>query len=215
MRNGRSLGGWSVGECYVVLGVFLVVKSVLEGAVGPSLLSVVEKVRRGSLDLVLVKPKNALFLVSTARFYPANAVGTVFGAALIAIGFRTMGRWPGVGPVLVGFGLLLDGLVLLYALLVFCVCAAFYAVRVDNLTFLLGAIFDAARWPRSAFRGAVRFVFTFVLPIVVMTSLPAEALVGRIGIREWFVTTMGTGAFLAAALFAWHRSVRAYTSAGG
>ncbi len=52
--------------------------------------------------------------------------------------------------------------------------AAFYVVKVDNLTYLFESIFDAARWPASVFRGVLRVVFTFVIPLALMTTYPAR-----------------------------------------
>ena len=62
--------------------------------------------------------------------------------------------------------------------------AAFWVVKVDNLTYLFGSLFDAGRWPidvfRGIFRGALRFVFTFVFPLALMTTYPALALLGKL-----------------------------------
>ena len=68
----------------------------------------------------------------------------------------------------------------LYSLKILAVSAAFYVVRIDNLAHLFDAVFDAARWPAPIFRGAVRFVFTFVIPLALMTTYPARALLGTL-----------------------------------
>ena len=48
--------------------------AILEGAVSPSLTAVVEHIRKGTLDFVLLKPADAQFLVSTAKFEPWRVV---------------------------------------------------------------------------------------------------------------------------------------------
>ena len=53
-------------------------------------------------------------------------------------------------------------------------------VRLDNLIYLFNSVFDAARWPASVFRGVWRIVFTFVVPLALMTTYPALALLGRL-----------------------------------
>ena len=67
-----SVKDWTWPEALVVLGWFSLLKAVLEGSVTPSLTAVVEGVRTGALDFVLLKPADAQFLVSTARFEPWN-----------------------------------------------------------------------------------------------------------------------------------------------
>src|SRR5688572_23079029 len=87
-----SVGQWSREQALVVLAWFSLLKAVLEGAVTPSLTAVVEGVRNGSLDFVLLKPADAQFLVSTAKFEPWR-VFDLFGAAAIFIyAFEKMGR---------------------------------------------------------------------------------------------------------------------------
>jgi len=66
-------------------------KGVLEGAVNPSLASVVEHIRKGTLDLVLLKPADAQFLVSTAKFAPWHVVDVVAGAGVVAWAFAAHG----------------------------------------------------------------------------------------------------------------------------
>ena len=58
----------------MVVGWFTLLHAVLEGAVSPSLTAVVEHVRRGTLDFVLLKPADAQFLVSTAKLEPWHIV---------------------------------------------------------------------------------------------------------------------------------------------
>ncbi len=57
-------------------------------------------------------------------------------------------------------------------------------VKVDNLSYLFVSIFDAARWPADVFRGALRAVFTFVVPLALMTTFPARA-AWRAGLRRF------------------------------
>src|SRR5215831_12189942 len=90
----KQVAGWSFGEALVVTGWFTLLRGVLEGAVSPSLTAVVEHVRKGTLDFVLLKPADAQFLVSTAKIEPWRVLD--IGAALVifAYAFRLLGRWP-------------------------------------------------------------------------------------------------------------------------
>jgi ABC-2 type transport system permease protein len=65
-----EIGGYGFYQALVVFGFFTLLKSVLDGAINPSLGAVVEHIRAGTLDFVLLKPADAQFLVSTARMEP-------------------------------------------------------------------------------------------------------------------------------------------------
>ncbi|HEY6475874.1 MAG TPA: ABC-2 family transporter protein, partial [Polyangia bacterium] len=70
----QTVAGWSFPESLLVVAWFTLLHAVLEGAVSPSLTAVVEHVRHGTLDFVLLKPADAQFLVSTAKIEPWHVV---------------------------------------------------------------------------------------------------------------------------------------------
>ena len=211
--NGRSLADWSYPEMVVVVGWFTVLKGLLDGAVNPSLIAVVEHIRKGTLDFVLLKPADAQFLVSTAKFDPWKMVDVPAGAALLVYGFHLLGRTPALVHIAGSLVLLLAACLVLYSLWIIVVSAAFWVVRLDNLAFLFMSIFDFARWPVSVFKGSLRFVFTFIIPLAVMTTFPALALLGRLGPRVGLTVLAGSLAFMGLSRLCWVRSIGQYTSA--
>jgi ABC-2 type transport system permease protein len=210
-----SVAGWSFGEALMVVGWFTLLEGVLEGAITPSLLSIVDHIRKGTLDFVLIKPADAQFLVSTTRLQPWRAVNVVGAAVIFAWGFRLLGHGPSARGVAASALMLLVAVAVLYSLGVLTVSSAFYVVRIDNLTHLFSAIFDAARWPVGVFRGAVRFVFTFVVPLALMTTYPAQALLGTLPGATMAAAVAGAAVALCTSRAVWKASLAHYTSAGG
>ena len=208
-----SVAGWTFDEALVVMGWFNVMKGVLEGAVNPSLASVVEHIRKGTLDFILLKPADAQFLVSTAKFAPWRVVDVLAGLTLFGVAFHRMGRAPEAAHVLAALALLVCSAATLYSIWILVVSAAFFVVKVDNLSFLLSSIFDAGRWPITVFRGAWRIVFTFVIPLALMTTYPSLALLGRLRLTTALAAIAAAAAFGAFARFVWVRSIGHYTSA--
>jgi ABC-2 type transport system permease protein len=209
----EGVAGWSYEEALVVLGWFSLVKGVLEGAVNPSLTTVVEHIRKGTLDFVLLKPADAQFLVSTARFKPARIADVLGALAIFGVAFHRLGRAPHPADVLAALALLAVAAITLYSLWILVISAAFYVVRVDNLSYLFSSIFDAARWPVSVFRGAWRLLFTFVVPLALMTTYPALALLGNLAPATALAALAGSFLFATFARVVWTRSVGHYTSA--
>lgn len=209
----HAIEGWTFGEALVVTGWFTLLQGVLEGAINPSLTTVVDHIRKGTLDFVLLKPADAQFLVSTARFLPWRAMSIVTALGIFVVAFMRLGRLPSLTGTLLALVMLVAAIALLYALWILTVSAAFYVVRIDNLTYLFGSIFDFARWPSSLFRGVVGFVFTFVLPLALMTTYPAEALLGRLRIETFLASLAAAVAFVVFARVVWTRSIKRYTSA--
>ncbi len=214
-RARPEVAGWTFPEALLVVAWFTLLQGILEGAINPSLTSVVDHIRKGTLDFVLLKPADAQFLVSTARFQPWRATNVLTAGALFAYAFHRLGAPPRLGGIALAAGLLVVSTVLLYSMWILTVSAAFFVVRVDNLTFLFGSVFDAARWPSSVFRGIVAFVFTFVVPLSLMTTYPALALLGRLRPSTLVVALAVGAAFAALSRAVWVRALGRYTSAGG
>jgi ABC-2 type transport system permease protein len=205
--------GWSYEQALVVVGWFTIMNGVLYGAVTPSLVAVVEHIRKGTLDFVLLKPADAQFLVSTAKFEPQRAIDMLAGVGIVAWAFALMHTTPGVAAVAVAVVLLASSIAVLYSLWILVVALAFWVVRLDNLSYLFMSLFDFGRWPIGIFKGFVRLVFTFVIPIALMTTYPAEALLGRLSARTAVLGILGSIAFTLLGRFVWTRALGRYTSA--
>src|SRR6266568_1200341 len=167
-----------------------------------------------ALVFVLLKPADAQFLVSTQKFQPWRAADVVGGLVVFAVAFHRLGRVPTPGHVATAVLLIGYAALIIYSLWILVISAAFFVVKVDNLSFLFVSIFDAARWPSDVFRGVLRAVFTFVVPLAIMTTFPARALLGKdFGPLDGIAALAGAVAFAGFARLVWLRSIGRYTSA--
>jgi ABC-2 type transport system permease protein len=209
----EQVAGWSFGEALVVLAFFTLLQALLEGVLNPSFLAVVEHVRRGTLDYVLLLPADAQFLISTGRFHLWRSVNVLTALALFVVAFHQLGRGPSVQELGLGAGVFVAAALLLHALWTLGMCLVFFAVKTGQLTDVFSAALDAARWPSSVFRGGLRLVLTFIIPLGLMTTAPASALLGR-----WdgplLAAAFGEALLLTLlARWAWTRSLARYASA--
>ena len=209
----QSVAGWTFPESLLVLGWFTLLKAVLEGAINPSLVAVIDHIRKGTLDFVLLKPADAQFLVSTSRFEPWRVVDAGAGAGILVYAFAAMGRAPSASQVALALAMLAIAVLVLYSLWILVISAAFHVVRIDNLSYLFSSIYDAARWPVSVFSGSLRFVFTFVIPLAVMTTYPAMALLGTLDVGTAALSALCSLFFAVVARSVWQLSLARYTSA--
>ena len=213
MRTG--VAGWSAAEALIVAGFFIALKGVLQGAIQPSLTNVVEHIRKGTLDFLLLKPVDAQFLLSTSKLELAHGVDVLAGLGVVAWALSASGHRPSAGAIALALLIMGCAIAILYAIWILVVSLAFRVVKIDNLSYLIVSTFDAARWPSSVFRGALAFVFTFIVPLSLMTTYPALALLGRVSAGQVATSVCVALGFLLSARWVWLRQVRAYTGAGG
>jgi ABC-2 type transport system permease protein len=209
----QAIAGWTLPQALLVLGFFTLLKGILDGAINPSLAAIVDQIRKGTLDYALLKPIDSQFLLSTARFEPWKTTDVLAGFALLGVALFRQDHRPGVEQLALSALLLLAAIVILYSLWIFTVCAAFYVVRLDNLAFLFSSVFDLARWPIGVFRGGLRLFFTLVIPLALMTTYPAMALLGLLSARTALLALLGTAVFFTLSRLLWSRSILNYSSA--
>jgi ABC-2 type transport system permease protein len=78
---------------------------------------------------------------------------------------------------------------------------------------VLRSFIEAGKYPMSAYHPAVRFFFTFILPVAFMTTVPAEVMRGQHG--PWMILTEAfvAGLLLLISRWFWKWAMRSYTSA--
>lgn len=214
-ENRPSFAGWSWAEALLVVGWFNVLKGVQSSLIQPSMQDAVERIRKGTLDFVLLKPADSQFLMSTSSFDLKQLSDVVVGCGILVYASCHLASPPALSQITLAVLLLLCSATILYGIWTVVMSLAFVFVKVDNLSYLFSSIFDAARWPSPVFRGVLAFVFTFVLPLTVMTTFPALALLGRITPAQVALAPMAAALSLGIARLVWLRSIRHYSSAGG
>jgi ABC-2 type transport system permease protein len=208
-----SVAGWTRSDALIVMSYFMGLKAVLEGVVSPSLVDLVERIRSGAFDYALLKPIDAQALVSTAHYEPWKVFDLLGAIGVAVYAFTLRGHAPALPDLALGIALFIAGVLAMYSLWIVCAAASFWVVRMDNLIYLLGAIFDTARFPVQIFSGVWRLVFTFVIPVAIMTTFPAMALLGRLDANRALATIGGALLMLVLSRVVWRAAIRNYTSA--
>lgn len=208
-----TLRGWGPNEVLAVLGVYLLMGAAMGGVIEPSMQKLIEDVRQGTLDYTLTKPEEAQFLVSVAEMRVWKLVDVALG--LVVLGVALARRSAAVGPAdLALFALmLLAGGAIIYSFLLALASVSFWFLRIDNILLIFSDLYGAARWPIGIYPNWLRMVLTFVVPVAIAITVPAEALVGRLtGGRVLLAWGVAAGA-LAAARLVWTRGLRRYSGA--
>lgn len=210
-RTGYTFQGWSWEEALVVLGIFTILQGISATFLVPNLNKIVSHVQEGTLDFVLLKPISSQFWLSAHTVSPWGLPDLIFGLVII---FYAGGRLA-LSPIdyLAMLPPLALGIVSLYSLWFILAATSIWFVKVYNVTEVLKSLLEAGRFPVEGYPAAYRVFFTFVIPVAFLTTVPAQAMLGRIDLT-WLLGS----ALLAAALFQtsrwfWQFALRFYTSA--
>ena len=210
-RTGYTFEGWSWEEALIVLGIFTVLQGFSSTFLAPNLNSIVKHVQQGTLDFVLLKPIGSQFWLSSHTLSPWGLPDLIFGGVLIGYAGGRLGL--GLGNYLLSAVPLLFGLASLYSLWFMLGATSIWFVKIYHVTEVLRSLLEAGRYPMVAYPTAYRFFFTFVVPVAFLTTVPAEAMLGRVQVG-WVVGAgvLALGLLVVSRVF-WQFALRFYTSA--
>jgi ABC-2 type transport system permease protein len=207
-----DLGGWRRGETVVLLGLFQVMSGVLATFIEPNVQWFAGKVQKGELDDVLLKPVPSLFLASVGTHAPLGLLHVGLGAATGIVGLVDLGIAPGIGNILGCVVMLAAGIGITWATRVGLALIALWSPA-TSLDVVYDAGWQFARYPVSIFGQPFRFVFSWVLPLAFISSVPTQALTHGVSgptlLAGWLIA-VGAMAFVSRL---WRRGLRRYTSA--
>jgi viologen exporter family transport system permease protein len=208
-----QIGGWTYFQVLLVLGLFSMFTGIMEAFFRPNMAAMIEQVREGTFDFVLVKPVNAQFYSSFHSLTMWRVADIVAGAGVMIYALRAMNVAPTTLQLAEFALLLLVALVLVYCIWLAMMTLSFWFVKVDNFAELFYSFYEAARFPISAYGTWLRLALTFVIPIAFITTVPASALIGLLDPAELIAGVILALAFFLATNRLWKIAVRSYASA--
>ena len=198
----HTLGGWSPDEVLALVGVYFLVGGTIGLVIQPAMGKLIESVRDGSLDFTLAKPEDAQLLVSVQRIEVWKLIDIVLGFGVLETALARLGEHVGGWEALSFAVMLVSGSVIIYSFWLILATLSFWFVRVENILEIFQSVYEAGRWPIGLYPGWMRFALTFIIPIAFVTTVPAEALTGRLTGE-----TLAGAVVLAALLFALSRGL--------
>jgi ABC-2 type transport system permease protein len=175
-----TLGGWRPDEVLALVGVYFLVGGLIGMVIQPGMQQLIESVRDGTLDFTLTKPEDAQLIVSIQHVDIWELIDIVLGFAVLATALTRLGERVGGWQAAEFIGMLLVGGVIVYGFWLILATLSFWFVRVENILVIFQSMYEAGRWPVSLYPGWLRYGLTFIVPVAFATTVPAEALTGRL-----------------------------------
>ncbi|MCG8350950.1 MAG: ABC-2 family transporter protein [Chloroflexales bacterium] len=208
-----TIGGWTLPQVLLVVGLFRIFEGVIDGLLRPNVTRIVEHIQKGTLDFLLLKPVDSQFMASLRQINLMTLPDLIVGGVLIVYGLWMQNILPSLVQLAMFILLLCCGIIIAYGLWMLLVTTAFWFVRIENVAELLTAIYETGRFPITAFQTGVRAILTFIVPIAFMTTFPAAALLGLLEPIYLVLAPLMAGVLFLASRIFWRIALRSYTSA--
>jgi len=214
----NHIANWSEDQYLFFVGCFFALNGLIETFFLANCDEFSELVRTGDLDFLLLRPIDEQFLVSCRKIDWSSAPSVLMGFAVMGHALWHMGWQFDAGRLAAFLGLFACGTAIAYSFMLMLTSISVWIVRNQGLMEMWWLFSSLARYPREIFQAAtwaepIGFVFTFILPILMVVSVPAETLVHAVDRRMIGVMLVGTAALLYASRRFFQYALRSYRSA--
>ncbi|MBN2387982.1 MAG: ABC-2 family transporter protein [Anaerolineales bacterium] len=207
--------GWNLASTLALLGVYLIVSALRGLFIGPGLDALAGmdgKIWSGTFDFTILRPLNTQFLVSVHKWRLFAILDLGLGLGVLGAAVARLGVSLSAGQVVAFLLALFAGVLTLYAILLAFAALVFWSPGV-LFTWVFDAFFQMARYPVGMYPGWLRLVLTWVIPVGIITTVPAQALSGSLTPGMLF-GGLGLAALLVVgASLLFRRGLRRYASA--
>ncbi|MEJ2665044.1 MAG: ABC-2 family transporter protein [Spirochaetia bacterium] len=211
--SGASFPGWKFHEVFLIQAVFLLSKGITFPFFAGIVWNTITQIREGTYDLLLIKPRNILFMTMLTGI-DIEDLGKLLGGIAMFVYAVSLVPDPGALNWLV-FVLLFVCSLMVFASFAFIMAASGFK-WVGN--FRVYEIFEAlthfSMYPMSIFSKGVQILITACIPLALMGFFPASLILGK-SLQGLLVSLISSGFFLVFSVFFWYRMLKNYTSAGG
>jgi ABC-2 type transport system permease protein len=211
----ETMRGWTLPSTLALLGVYLTVGALRSLFIGPSLDALVGlggEVWSGRFDFTLLRPIDVQFQASLRYWRPLALVDLALGTGVLGVAALQLGQALTLARLLAFLIALGAGVTILYAILL-ALTALFFWSPGFLFTWVFDGVFQMARYPVGLYPGWLRLVLTWVVPVGMMTTVPAQALIGENSIGMLIGSVALALTFFAGASAMFRFALRRYASA--
>jgi ABC-2 type transport system permease protein len=211
----QAVRGWTFASTLALLGVYLLLSALRGLFIGPSLNTLAGldgDVMSGRLDFTLLRPVDLQLLVSLRQWRLFALVDLVLALGVLAAAMAQLGQSLSAVQLVAFLLALFAGVGALYAILLAFSALAFFSPGI-LFTWVLDGMLQMARYPVGMYPGWLRLVLTWVIPVGVMTTIPAQALSGEIDPGTLAGAVALSLALMLLASYLFRRGIRRYNSA--
>ncbi len=212
-RSGMAFPGWSLYEMLLLQGIFMLAKGIAFPLFFGIVWNVLERVREGTFDLLIIKPGSILFMtiitgIDIEDFGKLLGGFLLFGIGCSHIQHISIIQW------LQFILLLILSVLVLFSFSLFMAGSVFKWVGNSRVYELFNSVMSFATYPRSIFSKGLQTIISWVIPIAMVAYFPASALLTKSSEGILYAALSAAVFFILSLLF-WKYMLRQYTSAGG
>ena len=174
--NVDRIGDWTKWEVVLLIGTHQIISQLFQAFFFVNVANIPELVRTGKLDSLLLLPVDSQFAVSTKQFGLDSIVNTAVGGMVVIVALSKLGHVPSPMSILLYLIGICFGIAVHYSIMLSLAAVSFWIVRAQGLVYGYFNFLNIARYPDSIFPRLFKFIFSWIVPVVVVSNVPARLL---------------------------------------
>jgi ABC-2 type transport system permease protein len=208
-----QIGDWTLETSRIFLGILFIVDAFYSILFHDNLEKLSDRVRKGDLDFILMKPMNSQFAMSVYKMNVSYLINLFLVVCWFA--YHLYHSSIAVSPIrILCFPVLVfSGLAIIYSTrALFCTLSVIYT-RADYIMYVWYQIYRFGTRPDSIYPSAIRLMIVSVLPFALIASVPAKWLLFQTSWGWYFWSIFVSLIFLYFSHWFWQNSLKKYSSA--
>jgi ABC-2 type transport system permease protein len=211
----NALGDWTKWDMVLLVGTHQIISQTFQAFFYTNLSNLPELVRTGKFDFLLLQPIDGQFTASLRQFGLDSMVSGLVGVAIVTFSLFKLQIVPSAGQIALYLATMLLGITIHYAILFSLATVSFWTTRSQGLIWGYFSIINLARYPDVVFKGLIKFVFSWLIPVIVVTNVPARVLIYASRTPWWLILhlLLASALMLLLSRILWRFALNRYSSA--
>lgn len=182
--NTSTIAGWSSEEILVLVAVTQLITSILYMLFMNNLPRIQSYVLRGDFDYILLKPCDSQFYISFRYFYFGAIPSVIFSIILLVYAAGKVETNISFFNIVYTVLAVIAAVTICYAIWFMIMLLSIIFIKIGAMHELFLSSLKFLEYPKDVYKGLVRIIMLFVIPLATVSNIPAECLLGNNSLFE-------------------------------
>lgn len=213
--KGNGIEGWNYDQIMLLISFYTMIDAFTWSVFYTNMREYTKEIFSGELSRYLLLPVNSIYLILTRHATYHNVPRFLVGFIILIHTINKLDLTLSIWQILLSIVVFCFGILLVYSCWFILATIAFWVDRLENINEIMPQLRSVYQVPANVFTGIPGFIFSFIVPFSLVTTLPSEIILGSQNNLFIVFLTLSSLAFFAISVIFFKISIKKYSSVGG
>lgn len=213
--QGNGVRGWNYDQIMLLISFFTMLDAFTWSIFWQNMSEYTREIFEGELSKYLVLPVNSIYLILTQHSSYHNAPRFFIGLFMLIRSIQRLGLTISIEQIVLALLAFVFGLLLIYSCWFIMATMAFWVERLQNINDIMPQFRSVYQVPVKIFTGIPGIIFSFLVPLGLVTTVPSEIILGRESTTSLVYLLITSILFFGVSILFFNLSIKKYSSVGG